>query len=219
MIESQTAQQRRSSRVFTRIPVRATGKNTDGRKFRENSQTIVINAHGGLLYLHESLELGAQVVLINPVTEEEQECRVVYLGDMSDKGTRMTRRNCRRARRRRIAKRGRAEHFDFLRAYDRIDIALDTFPYNGGTTTMEALWQGVPVLAFDGDRWAARTSRSLLLAAGLQDWVMPNVESYVQHAITLATDPATPARWRFCARQCAIDCAQHRPVLRRPQHA
>jgi hypothetical protein len=89
MIESQTAQQRRSSRVFTRIPVRATGKNTDGRKFRENSQTIVINAHGGLLYLHESLELGAQVVLINPVTEEEQECRVVYLGDMSDKGTRI----------------------------------------------------------------------------------------------------------------------------------
>ena len=89
MIESQTSAQRRSSRVFTRIPVRATGKNTDGRKFRENSQTIVINAHGGLLYLHESLELCAQVVLINPVTEEEQECRVVYLGDMSDKGTRV----------------------------------------------------------------------------------------------------------------------------------
>ena len=66
MIESQTSQQRRSSRVFTRIPVRASGKNMDGRKFRENSQTIVINAHGGLLYLHESLELGAQVVLINP---------------------------------------------------------------------------------------------------------------------------------------------------------
>lgn len=89
MIESQTSQQRRSSRVFTRIPVRASGKNTDGRKFRENSQTIVINAHGGLLYLHAPLELGAQVVLINPVTEEEQECRVVYLGDMSDKGTRV----------------------------------------------------------------------------------------------------------------------------------
>jgi hypothetical protein len=89
MIESQTSAPRRSSRVFTRIPVRATGKNTDGRKFRENSQTIVINAHGGLLYLHESLELGAQLVLINPVTEEEQECRVVYLGDMSEKGTRV----------------------------------------------------------------------------------------------------------------------------------
>ena len=55
------AAQRRSSRVFTRIPVRAQGKNSDGRKFRENSQTIVINAHGGLLYLQETLELGAEL--------------------------------------------------------------------------------------------------------------------------------------------------------------
>jgi len=81
--------ERRSSRVFTRIPVRAAGKDTDGRKFRENSQTIVINAHGGLLYVQRPLELGAELTLINPVTEEEQECRVVYLGDTSDKGTRV----------------------------------------------------------------------------------------------------------------------------------
>jgi protein O-GlcNAc transferase len=94
----------------------------------------------------------------------------------------------------RVRLEGHAEHFDFLRAYERIDIALDTFPYNGGTTTTEALWQGVPVLAFNGDRWAARTSRSLLLAAGLQDWVLPDAETYVQHAIALAVDPTTPAR-------------------------
>jgi len=89
MPETPTSTTRRSSRVFTRIPVRATGKDTDGRKFRENSQTIVINAHGCLLYLHEELQLGSDVVLINPVTEEEQECRVVYLGDTSEKGTRV----------------------------------------------------------------------------------------------------------------------------------
>jgi len=94
----------------------------------------------------------------------------------------------------RVTLEGHAEHFDFLRAYDRIDIALDKFPYNGGTTTTEALWQGVPVLAFNGDRWAARTSRSLLLAAGLQDWVLPDAEGYVQRAIALAADPTTPAR-------------------------
>jgi len=88
--ENQAAeQQRRSSRVFTRIPVKASGKNSDGRKFHENSQTIVINAHGGLLYLQTPIGLGAQLVLINPVTEEEQECRVVYLGDLSEKGTRV----------------------------------------------------------------------------------------------------------------------------------
>ena len=75
--------------MFTRPPVRAAGKNSDGRRFRENSQTIVINAHGGLLYLQETIELGMDIILINPATEEEQECRVVYVGDTSDKGTRV----------------------------------------------------------------------------------------------------------------------------------
>ncbi len=72
-------------------------------------------------------------------------------------------------------------------------MALDTFPYNGGTTTTEALWQGVPVLSFDGDRWASRTSKSLLLAAGLTDWLRPDRASYLEHAVRLANDPATPA--------------------------
>jgi len=88
---------------------------------------------------------------------------------------------------------GRSEHFDFLGAYRHIDIALDTFPYSGGTTTMEALWQGVPVLSYDGDRWASRTSKSLLLAAGLGEWLRPDRASYVEHAVRLATDPETPA--------------------------
>jgi predicted O-linked N-acetylglucosamine transferase (SPINDLY family) len=88
---------------------------------------------------------------------------------------------------------GRLEHHEFLRAYDAVDIALDTFPYNGGTTTSEALWQGVPVLTCHGDRWAGRTSRSLLLAAGLDEWVTPDLSSFVAAGIRLATDPATPA--------------------------
>jgi predicted O-linked N-acetylglucosamine transferase (SPINDLY family) len=92
----------------------------------------------------------------------------------------------------RITLQGRSEHFEFLEAYEQIDIALDTFPYNGGTTTTEALWQGVPVLAFDGDRWASRTSKSLLLAAGLAEWLMPDQAAYEARAIALANDPGTP---------------------------
>jgi len=89
MPETTYAKERRSSRVFTRLAVHATGKNTDGRKFNEKGQTIVINAHGGLIYLQQALALGAEVVLANPATEEEQECRVVYVGDTSDRGTRV----------------------------------------------------------------------------------------------------------------------------------
>ena len=89
MSETPNSTARRSSRVFTRIPVQAKGKNLQGQKFRAKSQTIVINAHGGLLYVDQELELGADLVLINPATEEEQECRIVYLGDSSEKGTRV----------------------------------------------------------------------------------------------------------------------------------
>ena len=88
---------------------------------------------------------------------------------------------------------GPAEHFAFLAAYERVDIALDPFPYSGGTTTMEALWQGVPVLTFNGDRWASRTSRSLLLAAGLDAWCLADRDAFVRHAIALAVSPTTPS--------------------------
>jgi hypothetical protein len=83
------AKQRRSSRVFVRIPVRTAGKDSDGRMFHENSHTIVVNAHGGLLYLQKSVLLGCELTLSNPATEEEQDCRVVFLGEVSDRGTRV----------------------------------------------------------------------------------------------------------------------------------
>lgn len=92
----------------------------------------------------------------------------------------------------RVVFEGPAEHYDFLTAYSRIDVALDTFPYNGGTTTSEALWQGVPVLAFRGDRWASRTSASILVAAGLEQLVGRDVDDYVERAVELANDPQTP---------------------------
>jgi predicted O-linked N-acetylglucosamine transferase (SPINDLY family) len=94
---------------------------------------------------------------------------------------------------------GPADHATFLRHYDRIDIALDTFPYSGGTTTMEALWQGVPVLTVAGDRWASRTSRSLLHYAGLGDLVARDPAALQDLAVALARDPASRGRlerWR-----------------------
>ena len=98
---------------------------------------------------------------------------------------------------------GAAEHFEFLRTYDQIDIALDAFPYNGGTTTAEALWQGVPLLTTQGDRWAGRTSRSLLAAAGLSEWVAPDLPSLVSTAAALAHTELAAVRAQQRARIAA----------------
>ena len=81
---------------------------------------------------------------------------------------------------------GRSSHFDFLGAYGEVDVALDPFPYNGGTTTSEALWQGVPVICFEGDRWAARQGVSLLRAAGLEEFAAVDLRGYVEKAVGLA---------------------------------
>ena len=84
---------------------------------------------------------------------------------------------------------GPSDHYEFLETYGKIDIALDTFPYNGGTTTTEAIWQGVPVVAFSGDRWVARTSASILRTAALGELVGQTLEDYVSLAVNLANSP------------------------------
>ncbi len=89
---------------------------------------------------------------------------------------------------------GPADHYEFLKYYDSIDIAVDAFPYNGGTTTMESLWQGVPVLTFDGDRWASRTSQSLIRNTHLGEFVAQDIRSYIELAVKLAHDPDTTNR-------------------------
>ena len=89
----------------------------------------------------------------------------------------------------RVRLEGPSDHYRFLQTYAEIDIALDTFPYNGGTTTTEALWQGVPVATFCGNRWASRTSASILRAAGLPELVGETVEDFVALSVSLAKSP------------------------------
>ena len=79
--------------------------------------------------------------------------------------------------------RTRQEH---LALYARVDIALDTFPYNGTTTTCESLWMGVPVIAKEGDSHVSRVSVSLLGAVGLSGLVAATDEDYVALAAFLA---------------------------------
>jgi len=75
-----------------------------------------------------------------------------------------------------------------LEAYSRIDIALDTFPYHGTTTTCEALWMGVPVVSRVGEMHASRVGLTLLNAAGLRDLACESDEAFVAAAVGLAKD-------------------------------
>jgi predicted O-linked N-acetylglucosamine transferase (SPINDLY family) len=76
----------------------------------------------------------------------------------------------------------------FLAEYGRLDIALDPCPYNGGTTTCEALWMGVPVVTLAGERFCARMGLALLENVGLPELVARTPDDYVRIATELAAD-------------------------------
>jgi len=83
-----------------------------------------------------------------------------------------------------------------LELYRHVDIALDTFPYNGGTTTCEALWMGVPVVTLRGRTHASRMGASLLTAATLPELVTDSEDQFVAVARQLADDPERLAALR-----------------------
>ncbi len=81
------------------------------------------------------------------------------------------------------------EYSAHLASYAAVDVALDPFPYNGTTTTCEALWMGRPVVTLAGDRHAGRVGASLLTAIGRTGWVARTEAEYVEIARWLANDP------------------------------
>jgi predicted O-linked N-acetylglucosamine transferase (SPINDLY family) len=85
---------------------------------------------------------------------------------------------------------------DHLAFYNRVDVALDTFPYTGTTTTFESLLMGVPVLTMTGNTHASRVSASILSNLGLEDFIVRTREEYVARAVALSRDRAALATLR-----------------------
>lgn len=96
---------------------------------------------------------------------------------------------------------GESESFArHLQSYNAIDIALDPFPFNGSTTSFEALWMGVPLVTLAGEVMAARWTASMLHALDLDEFVAHSREEYVDLAARIAGDPSTLERLRSTLR-------------------
>jgi predicted O-linked N-acetylglucosamine transferase (SPINDLY family) len=87
-------------------------------------------------------------------------------------------------------------YVDHLATYREIDIALDTFPYNGTTTTCDALWMGVPVVTLAGNLHAGRVGQSILARLGLDEWIAGDRDAYIRKVVELANDETRRIQYR-----------------------
>lgn len=85
---------------------------------------------------------------------------------------------------------------EYLESYNEIDITFDPYPYNGGTTTVQSLWMGVPVLALKGDRYVAHMGESILHTMSLPEWIAKDEDGYVEKAVAFSNDLPTLAALR-----------------------
>jgi protein O-GlcNAc transferase len=89
---------------------------------------------------------------------------------------------------------------DYFGWYKEVDIALDTTPFSGGTTTFDALWMGVPVITAPGRRPSSRSAASILTTAGMSDWIASDAEDYVSRAADFAGNRQVLANLRVTLR-------------------
>lgn len=99
---------------------------------------------------------------------------------------------------------GRSPRAQYFEAYGRVDIALSPFPYPGGTTSVEGLWMGVPVLCLRGDRFLSNICTSMLHSADLADWIADDHDDYVTKAIAFAADTSRLAALRIGLREALL---------------
>ena len=105
----------------------------------------------------------------------------------------------------RIRLMGKGTRHDVVRTYAEVDVALDTYPYCGGNTTAEALWQGVPVVTLRGPRFSSSYGASLLRGAGCPELIATTPEEYIDLAVALAGDRSRLLDYRGCLRSMVVE--------------
>jgi protein O-GlcNAc transferase len=103
--------------------------------------------------------------------------------------------------RERLQFRGPTGLSDMMQEYGDMDIALDPTPYNGGTTTLQALWMGVPVITLEGHNFVSRMGASFLRSMGRHEWVASDEQAYVRAVCNLAADSLALRQSRAALRQ------------------
>lgn len=96
---------------------------------------------------------------------------------------------------------GPSSREQYFSTYDRVDLALDPFPYPGGTTSVEGLWMGVPVLTRRGDRFLSHLGELVLKTVGLPEWIAADTDDYIARAVAATTDLPALARLRATLRE------------------
>ena len=107
---------------------------------------------------------------------------------------------------------GPDSRLDYFKAYNRVDLVLDTFPYPGGTTSVDALWMGVPVLTLKGDRFLSHLGESIAINSGHPEWVAQDHEDYVLKASQLAADTQKLAQLRQILRDQVLNSPLYNPT-------
>ncbi len=189
--------------VISELPARHDGHLTFGllqrpAKFNDdlwNAVAAILRqvTHSRLLVQHGDAELdeadsGTRVRIVNQlcqrgITEE----RITFIGGKQWPG-----------------------YFDVVAG---VDIALDTFPYSGTTTTCGCLWMGVPVVTFSGERHSSRVSGAILSRMGLEDWVAHSLDEYVQIAVAKTSDVTALANLRAGLRERMSNSSVCRPEI------
>jgi len=101
----------------------------------------------------------------------------------------------------RVAIEPRRQLEDYFKTLRSVDVALDTLPYSGGTTTCDTLWMGTPVLTLPGSRSVSRSACSILGTLGMREWMATSPEDYIAKAVRAASDTGWLSEQRRALRE------------------